>query len=173
MKFIVRIESKEKVVNVSGTNGHYAVEIDGKKSIVDCRHFGHKDYLSLLIDNKSYLIESAPLQIDEGRYYASVMGRYYDVEVLDELLVATRKAESIVQGTGEYVVMSPMPGLIIDTKVKAGDTVKAGSIVVIMEAMKMQNELISEASGIVKAIMVNEGESVDSQTPLVKIEREG
>jgi biotin carboxyl carrier protein len=173
MKFIVRIESQEKVVNVKEENGFYEVEIDGRKSTVDCKHFGHKDYLSLLIDNKSYLIESAPLHIDEGRYYASVMGRYYDVEVLDELLVATRKAESIVQGTGAYIVMSPMPGLIIDSRVKVGDTVEAGSIVVIMEAMKMQNELISEVSGVVKEILVNPGESVESQVPLVKIEREG
>lgn len=173
MKFVVRIESQEKLVNITEENGYYAVEIDGKKSIVDCQHFGHKDYLSLLIDNKSYLIESAPLQIDEGKYYASVMGRYYDVEVLDELLVATRKAESIVQGTGEYVVLSPMPGLIIDSKVNVGDSIEAGSVVVIMEAMKMQNELISEVSGVVKEILVHAGESVDSQTPLVKIEREG
>lgn len=173
MKFIVRIESQEKVVNINEQNGFYAVEIDGKKSIVDCQHFGHKNYLSLLIDNKSYLIESAPLQIDEGRYYASVMGRYYDVEVLDELLVATRKAESIVQSTGEYFVSSPMPGLIIDIKVNVGDTIEAGSVVVIMEAMKMQNELIAEVSGVVKEILVKPSESVDSQTPLVKIEVDG
>jgi biotin carboxyl carrier protein len=172
MKFIVRVESREKLVHVSEENGHYTVEIDGKRHKVDCRHFGHKDYLSLLIDNKSYLIESAPLQIDEGRYYASVMGRYYDVDVLDELLVATRKAESIVQETGEHVVMSPMPGLIIENKVKQGDTVEAGSVVVIMEAMKMQNELISEVSGTVKEVLVGAGESVDSQTPLVRIESE-
>ena len=173
MKFIVRIESQEKVVNIKEQNGFYAVEIDGRKSIVDCKHFGHKNYLSLLIDNKSYLIESAPLQIDEGKYYASVMGRYYDVEVLDELLVATRKAESIVQSTGDYIVSSPMPGLIIDIKANVGDTIEAGSIVVIMEAMKMQNELITEVSGVVKEILVNSRESVDSQTPLVKIERDG
>ncbi|MFH1754166.1 MAG: biotin/lipoyl-containing protein, partial [Candidatus Latescibacterota bacterium] len=160
MKFIVRIESQEKTVNIEERNGYYDVEIDGKKSTVDCKHFGHKDYLSLLIDNKSYLIESAPLQIDEGRYYASVMGRYYDVEVLDELLVATRKAETIVKTSGDYALLSPMPGLIIDIKAKVGDAIEAGSVVVIMEAMKMQNELVSEASGVVKEIHVTDRQSV-------------
>ncbi len=173
MKFIVRVESREKVVEIEEENGYYSVEIDGKKSTVDCQHFGHKDYLSLLIDNKSYLIESAPLKIDEGKYYARVMGRYYDVEVLDELLVATREAERIVQGPVEYVVTSPMPGLIVDVKVHVGDAVQENSIVVIMEAMKMQNELITEVPGVVREVLVKPQETVDSQAPLVRIEREG
>ncbi|NIM19061.1 MAG: hypothetical protein GTO51_01605 [Candidatus Latescibacteria bacterium] len=173
MKFIVRVESEEKVVNVEEENGYYSVEIDGKKSVVDCRHFGHKDYLSLLIDNKCYLIESAPIKIDEGKYYARVMGRYYNVEVLDELLMATREAEKIVQGPGEHIVTSPMPGLIIDVKVNVGDTVEANTVIVIMEAMKMQNELITEVPGVIKEILVKPQETVESQVPLVRIEREG
>ena len=171
MKFTVRVESTEKMVNIQKENGFYLVEIDGKKSVVDCQHFGNKDYLSLLIDNRSYLIESAPVKIDDGKYYARVMGRYYEVDVLDELLVATREAERIVQGDGEYTVNSPMPGLIVGVNVKPGDTVEAGSIVVIMEAMKMQNELVTEISGVVSEVLVKPQQSVDSQTPLVRIER--
>ena len=172
MKFIVRVESTEKMVNIQKENGFYSVDIDGKKSTVDCQHFGNKNYLSLLIDNRSYLIESAPVKIDDGRYYARVMGRYYEVDVLDELLVATREAERIVQDDGEYTVTSPMPGLIVDVKVKPGDTIEAGSIVVIMEAMKMQNELVTEISGVVSEVLVAPQVTVDSHSPLVRIERQ-
>ena len=171
MKFTVRVESSEKMVDIRKENGFYTVEIDGQKSIVDCQHFGNKDYLSLLIDNRSYLIESAPVDIDDGRYYARVMGRYFEVDVLDELLVATREAKRIVQSDGDYTVASPMPGLIVDVKVKPGDSVEAGAIVVIMEAMKMQNELISEISGVVSEVLVGAKDTVDSHTPLVRIER--
>jgi biotin carboxyl carrier protein len=172
MKFVVRIAGQEKIVVVNETNGYYDIEIDGQPFRVDCQYFGDKEFLSLLINNKSYLIESAATKAEEGRYYARVMGRHYDVDVLDELLVAVRDAESFAQDTTEYTVSSPMPGLILDIKVAVGDRVEAGSPVVIMEAMKMQNELASEVGGIVKKIHVSPKDTVDSQTPLVLIERE-
>ena len=111
MKFVVRINEQEKTVVVNQTNGYYDIEIDGQPFQVDCQYFGDKDFLSLLINNKSYLIESAPLKAEEGRYYARVMGRHYDVDVLDELLVAVRDAEATTQESTGYTVASPMPGL--------------------------------------------------------------
>ena len=93
MKFVVRINDQQKVVNVDENNGYYDIDIDGTPYQVDCQYFGDRDFLSLLINNKSYLIESAPVKAEDGRFYARVMGRHYDVEVLDELLVAVRDAE--------------------------------------------------------------------------------
>jgi biotin carboxyl carrier protein len=171
MKFVVRIGSEEKQVQIEEINGFYEIDIDGTKHTVDCRNFGHKDYLSLLINNKSYLIESAPVNSNQGTYYANVMGRHYDLEVLDELLLAAREADESSEGGGPHTVISPMPGLIIDVKVKAGDTVAAGTPVVIMEAMKMQNALISEVTGVVTEVHVAPNDTVDSQAPLVVIER--
>jgi biotin carboxyl carrier protein len=171
MKFWVKIESQEKRVNIEENQGTYVVEIDGKKCSVDCRTAGHTDYLSLIIDNKSYLVESAPLKVDEGKYYANVSGRRYNIDVLDERLLATRQAGVLSRDNGPYVLKSPMPGLIVDVRVKPGDVVRVGSAVVIMEAMKMQNELLSEANGIVRSVNVKSRDTVESQTPLVEIER--
>jgi biotin carboxyl carrier protein len=171
MKFVVRINDEEKTVVVTETNGYYDIELDGKSYQVDCQYFGDRDFLSLLIDNKSYLIESAPLKAEDGRYYARVMGRHYDVEVLDELLVAVRDAQNVEQDTDAYSMVSPMPGLILDVKAKVGDQVKPGDPLVIMEAMKMQNELAAEFGGVVKEILVAPSQTVDSQTPLIVIER--
>lgn len=170
MKFWVRIESEEKRVSVEEKDGLFVVDVDGTTHLIDCRSAGHRDYLSLIINNKSHLVESAPINIDEGRYYVNVSGRRYDVEVLDERLVATRKAVATVGGGGTHVVTSPMPGLILDVKVKVGDEIKAGTPVVVMEAMKMQNELISEVDGVVKEIRIEAQQAVDSQTPLIEIE---
>jgi biotin carboxyl carrier protein len=171
MKLLVRIDDEDRRVDIVERNGHYVLTIDGRSVEVDCRKAGHRHYLSLIINNKSHLVESAPTRFEEGIYYANIHGRRYEVEVLDERLVATRQARAAVKDTGPYVVVSPMPGLVVDVRVKVGDTVKAGSPVVIMEAMKMRNELVTEIDGVVKNVTVKPQDSVDTQTPLVEIER--
>lgn len=171
MRFVVRIENEQKTVVVEETNGFYDVEIDGKAYKVDCKYVGTKGFFSLLIDNKSYLIESAPVQAKQGQYYARVMGRHYDVEVLDELMAAVREAKSAPADEGEFTVKSPMPGLILDVMVAVGDEVAAGTPVIVMEAMKMQNELTADVGGIVKEVHVASGGTVDSQAPLIVIEK--
>jgi biotin carboxyl carrier protein len=171
MKFWIRVESQEKRVNIEEKDGRYIVEVDGKTRDVDCRTAGHRDYLSLIIDNKSYLIESAPVKVDEGKYYANISGRRYNLEVLDERLIATRQAGTLAKDDGPYVVASPMPGLIVDVRVKVGDRVEKGSPVAVMEAMKMQNELVSEIEGTVTAVNVSPQDAVDLQAPLIEIER--
>ena len=71
--------------------------------------------------------------------------------------------------TGGSAVKSPLPGVINDIKVKVGDTVKSGDTVVILEAMKMENDIKSNVSGVVKAINVNKGDSVQEGADLIVI----
>jgi len=82
-----------------------------------------------------------------------------------------RQAGLPTTNDGPHVISSPMPGLIVDVRVKVGDSVTAGSPVAIMEAMKMQNELVSEVDGVVKAVNVQPRDAVESQAPLIEIER--
>lgn len=72
-------------------------------------------------------------------------------------------------GTANAVV-SPMPGVILDLKVKEGDTVTVGQTIVILEAMKMENEIVSEFAGKVTAIKVKKGDNVDTDAVLVEIQ---
>lgn len=168
---VVRLDGREKILHVSRNNGLYRVEIDGRVLEVDCRTFGDADTFSLLIEGRSYLIESAPVRPEQGEYYARVMGRHYDVEVLDDLLVAVRDAERAQEHTGNHVVRAPMPGLIVQVRVAEGDRVAIGDAVVVMEAMKMRNELITEVAGVVQRVSVSVGDKIESQTALVTIER--
>ena len=172
MKFVVRIDDHEKTVLVARKNGVFEIELDGRTIAVDCAYLGSPENLSLLIDNQSYLVEAAPVRADEGRYYARVLGRHYDVDVLDELLAAAREADAQPEHAGRHTVTAPMPGLIVDLKVSVGDSVAVGDTIVVMEAMKMQNELVSESAGVVREIHVALQDSVDSQTPLVVIDKE-
>jgi biotin carboxyl carrier protein len=172
MKFVVRVAGRESNVDIVRHNGIYEVELNGRKYNVDARTFGYTDLFSLLVDGHSFLIDSAPVNPERGEYYARVLGRHYEVDVLDELLLAARDAEKVHEHTGPYVVKAPMPGLIVHVHAKPGAHVKAGEPVVIMEAMKMRNELTSDVTGVVRSIAVNVGDKVDSQAALVTIERE-
>ena len=172
MRFIVRLHGIEKVINVTRDGSSYHVDMDGRVLAVDARNFGDKDAFSLLIDNKSYLVEAAPVKPERGEYFARVMGRHYDVDVLDELMVAVRDAETARQHTGGYTVRAPMPGLVVQVRVEAGARVSVGQALVVMEAMKMRNELSSEVAGVVTSISVAAGDKVESQATLISIERE-
>ena len=72
--------------------------------------------------------------------------------------------------TSASTIKSPLPGVIVDIKVKVGDTLKSDDVVVILEAMKMENDIHAGKSGVVKAINVNKGDSVLEGTDLVVIE---
>ena len=72
---------------------------------------------------------------------------------------------------GDRVVTSPMQGTILKITVKVGDKVKKGDIVAILEAMKMENEIISERSGVIEDINVSEGEAVNAGTVLLKFKK--
>lgn len=71
---------------------------------------------------------------------------------------------------GGEVVKSPLPGVVNDIKVKVGDAVKAGQVVVILEAMKMENNINASKDGVIKSILVNKGDSVLEGTDLLVIE---
>jgi biotin carboxyl carrier protein len=71
---------------------------------------------------------------------------------------------------GKGGVKSPLPGVILDVKVKVGDTVKRGQTVIILEAMKMENQINADKDGVVKDIPVSKGESVLEGTDLIIIE---
>lgn len=83
--------------------------------------------------------------------------------------VQVAKPAAATSAVGE-VVKSPLPGVVNDIKVKVGDAVKAGQVVVILEAMKMENNINASKDGVIKSILVNKGDSVLEGTDLLVIE---
>jgi pyruvate carboxylase subunit B len=106
-----------------------------------------------------------------GRYSLALDGFRYDVEALDERTRAVRdmSAASAV-ATGPAPVVAPMPGLVVRVNVAPGDHVEAGQGVVVMEAMKMENELRASAAGTVKTVRVSAGTAVEKGAVLVELE---
>jgi len=79
------------------------------------------------------------------------------------------KQQSLTVEGGEGAVTAPMPGKILDIRVKVGDAVKSGDVLLILEAMKMENEIVAPKDGTVKEIRVNVGDTVDRGAVLVVI----
>ena len=81
---------------------------------------------------------------------------------------AAAPAAPVVTGSGE-AVNAPMPGNILKVNVKTGDTVKSGTVLVVLEAMKMENEIMAPKDGTVTQVLVSKGSTVDTGAPLVVI----
>ena len=114
------------------------------------------------------------------KYKVNVNGTDYEIaiELLseEEAKAAPAKAEvkeevkAAPQATGEgEKVDAPMPGTILDVKVTVGDSVKKGQVLMILEAMKMENEIMAGVDGVVTSVGVTKGQSVESGTTLLTI----
>jgi len=83
---------------------------------------------------------------------------------------AKKEVKSAPVPQGAQVVEAPMPGTILDIKVNQGDTVNEGQVLIILEAMKMENEIVAPRSGKVSALNTSKGASVNAGDPLVSLE---
>jgi biotin carboxyl carrier protein len=163
MAFIIKVDNKEFKVDLKQEGKDFKVYLDGKEMKVEVA-YEQGAQLTLIVDDKPFNIV---LELDDQ---ILVNDEAYSIEILDEQiqkLIKTSPKEFI---TKELAIKVPMPGLIIEVSVKQGDTVKAGQGLLIVEAMKMQNEMNAPRDGIVKKILVQKGQIVNSGDTLVIIE---
>jgi pyruvate carboxylase subunit B len=106
-----------------------------------------------------------------GIYTLWIDGYRYEVEALDERARAIRDLTAATAApAGPSPLVAPMPGLVVRVKVTVGDVVKAGQGLVVMEAMKMENELRTHAAGTVRAVRATPGTAVEKGAVLVELE---
>ncbi len=107
----------------------------------------------------------------KGRYVVSVDGFRLEVEALDERALAIRElSKASARPAGPAHLVAPMPGLVVRVSVGDGDQVRAGQGLVVMEAMKMENELRAVAAGRVKRVLVSPGSAVEKGAMLLEME---
>lgn len=154
-------------------NEQYEIEIDRDGKLLVNGETRDVDFLNLGGALYSVITETKSLEVvieDEDNKIAVLLGgRLYDTQVLDEraLLMAQRRG-GIGGGSGE--VHSPMPGLIVKVPVEEGQEVHQGQTVVILESMKMQNEIKAPIDGVIRSIHCDAGQTVDKNTLLIEIE---
>ena len=130
-----------------------SVEVEGREFLIDL------EGTSLSIDGKEHKVEIRNLR--RGRpSWSHASG--------DEEGAGAGKAHHKVSG-GEGIIQPPMPGRVVSIKVNVGDQVDLGSPVLVLEAMKMQNEIVSNTKGVVREIRVSEGDLVESGDIMVVI----
>lgn len=128
-----------------------------------------KDYFHILYKNKSYRAEVVKTDYTSKTFTLKINGRIYPVAVKDKFELLLEKMGMNVGASGKInSIKAPMPGLIIDLKVKPGDEVKAGDPLLILEAMKMENILKSPGDGKVKTVKVEKGNSVEKGQILIE-----
>lgn len=161
MKYVTIINERRFEIEVDNDG---RVLIDGEERDVDFLNLGGSLY-SLITENKSF---EAVIDDDEGRIDVMMRGRLFEAQVLDErAMLLMQRRGGMVDSSGE--VYAPMPGLIVDVTVAEGYAVAKGQTVVILESMKMQNELKSPIDGTARAIHAVAGQAVDKNDLLVEI----
>lgn len=110
------------------------------------------------------------------KFHITVNGNAYEVDVEEVGAAAPAAASAAAPAApvaaapaGATTVTCPMPGTIVDVKVAVGDAVEKGQILVVFEAMKMENEIVAPCAGTVASISVTKGESVDSGKVLLSL----
>ena len=107
------------------------------------------------------------------KFNIKVNGISYEVEIEEVKDGAPQAAapkiakEAVAAGAGEHSIDAPMPGKIVKVVVEEGQSVKAGEVLLVLEAMKMQNEITADADGTVKAVNVEAGQNVKVKESLV------
>lgn len=163
MKYFVSIAGRTIEVEVEGDQ----VRVGGRVVRAELRAVAGTPVRNLFIDNESWIVALEAGR--PGEWLLQRRGDRFEVEVLDE---RTRHIRTLVgQGTGPHaapVVRAPMPGLVVRVLVEPGQEVAAGTGLVVLEAMKMENELKAAGPGIVDQILVAAGAAVEKGAALVR-----
>ena len=163
MKITARIGDRMHDVQIERQNGHYVVEVDGETLRVDAQKL-EGDFYSLLTGGRSYEISVQP-QAD------SYLVRHGAATAKVELFDAGRQGrEALKTAGGPERIMAQMPGKVARILVAEGDEVEAGQGLLVLEAMKMENEIASDRGGVVAQLAVEEGQTVDGGALLAVVE---
>jgi biotin carboxyl carrier protein len=167
MAFIAKFGEETYTVDIEEIGKDlYRVTVDGNEFLVDGKKTGRTNY-SLIVNNRSFEIE---VDNTEDEYRVLVDGRNYRVHLVDERRVRVGGAQSGAELQGQQKISVPMPGKVIAVLVSEGDAVEKGQGLVIVEAMKMENEVRSPITGKVTAIRIKAGEAVEAGAVLAIVE---
>ncbi|TVR68515.1 MAG: hypothetical protein EA408_13385 [Marinilabiliales bacterium] len=155
-----------KIIKKDGNDLH--ISLGEKKYHLNLVKVENNIY-SILLDGKSYDVEVVATEI-KNRYSARYLCHPYSIEVLDAETRYMRSRLNALGESEENIVSCPMPGKIVRIPVNAGDSVTAGEVVIVVAAMKMESEYKTGKTGVIKEILVKEGDVIEANMPLIILE---
>ena len=166
MKYYVRIDGEEREV-VLGAEG---VRVGNDTLPADVASIEGTPVRVVKLGDRVHRVVVRP-GAGRGQYTLSLDGHRFEAEALDERARAIRELSAAAAGpSGPAPLVAPMPGLVVRVTVQVGDEVSAGQGLVVMEAMKMENELRTHAAGRVKAVRAAPGTAVEKGALLIELE---
>jgi acetyl/propionyl-CoA carboxylase alpha subunit len=166
MKYFVRIGETQHEVVLDGET----VTLDGKELRAHIEDIPGTPLQMLSVGNERFRM-LARRGAARGSYDVSIEGHRLSIEALDERARVIRELSGASKArAGAANLMAPMPGLIVRITVKEGDAVRAGQGLVVMEAMKMENELRASVNATVKRVAVTAGSAVEKGALLLELE---
>jgi pyruvate carboxylase subunit B len=171
MKYLVSVGERQLEVEVNTLGQAEAtVRIAGKAKKVELKRVG-QNYV-LLLEGRAI---DLGISGREGHYYVQRSGQEYEVRVERALLQKYKQFLRAAQGgiSGAATILAPMPGLILKVEAEVGQHVKAGEKLLIIDAMKMENEIRAPSEGIVEKINVQEKQQVEKGHLLCTIRKPG
>ena len=161
----------EKAPAAGGSGGAavrtFSVSVGGERYSVDVEETGGKPRVVAVGETQPILRKDPPAAAETDKKEAEK--KEEPKAPKEEARPRPARNETPAAANGEYSVIAPMPGMVVQFEVKVGDRVKEGDVLVILEAMKMQNNLTSSMDGVVKALKVAPGASVEKDQVLLTI----
>ena len=165
MKYVATVDERDFEIDVERAT---EAVVDGQAHAVDLHPIDGDHLYSLVLDNASHELY---IERRQGVYYILIEGDRYAVEVEQERIKRLKAmGEKHHEEHGARQVVAPMPGLVVKVLVSPGDAVAEDQAVVVIEAMKMENELRSPRAGVVSEITAAAGDKVDIGDVLLSIE---
>lgn len=166
MTYDVVVDGKTHQVELTKGEKTWLCKVDGEAVEVDAAMTA-RDILSVLVGGKAYEIKRE--RSLQGELHMVIGSARYAVDVQDPRSLRTRRAAAGAEA-GPQKVKAPMPGKIVRVMVSEADEVRAGQGLIVMEAMKMQNELKSPKAGKVQKILTAEGSTVNAGEVLAVVD---
>ena len=166
MKFVATVAGQTKPVEVTGASGIYRVTIGDQVWEVDARPTSG-GFWSLLVGGVSYV---AGVTEHEGTIVVDVGGESYAIEVEETTRHAIRTRGGGAAGGASRTLTAPLPGRVTHVAVRAGDRVGPGDTLLVIEAMKMENEFKASAAGTVAEVRVEAGQTVNAGDVLLVLD---
>jgi len=164
MKLNARVGDRESELFIERSDAGFAVTIDGETVEVDARKHAGAFY-TILMRGRSYEVS---VEID-GETFRVRHGATKQIVTLTDPSRRARQA-GLMSGRGPAIVTAVMPGKVVRVLVQVGDSVEAGQGLLVVEAMKMENEIAAPKAGTITAVHVEPGRAVENGAPLVVVE---
>jgi len=158
MKYEVRISGKTHIVEFERHGEGWQARLDGQSEAADVVETAPNTF-SVLLSSRSYEVCVTPS--GDGQLQLQTEGLEFNAEVVDPRSWRGRRHAG-AEAEGRQQIVAPMPGKVVRLLVKTGDAVEAGQGLLVVEAMKMQNEIRSPKSGTVERVVVAEGQAVNA-----------